>query len=629
MFYTENYDVIVIGGGHAGTEAALAPARMGLKTLLLTHNIDTLGQMSCNPAIGGIGKGHLVKEIDAMGGLMATATDQAGIQFRTLNSSKGPAVRATRAQADRVLYRQAVRIALENQPNLDIFQQEVTDVLIEQDQVTGVETKMGLKFRARSVVLTAGTFLAGKIHIGLQNYEGGRAGDPASVSLSHRLRDLGLRVDRLKTGTPPRLDARTINFDVLAKQHGDTQLPVFSFMGTLDQHPRQIPCFITHTNEKTHQVIRQNLDRSPMFTGIIEGIGPRYCPSIEDKVMRFADRNSHQIYLEPEGLTSNEVYPNGISTSLPFDVQMGIVNSMVGLEKTRIVKPGYAIEYDYFDPRDLKPTLETKMIKGLFFAGQINGTTGYEEAAAQGLLAGINAGLFVQEKDPWYPRRDQAYTGVLVDDLCTLGTKEPYRVFTSRAEYRLLLREDNADIRLTPIAHELGLIDEKRWARFNQKMDNIAKEQERLKQIWIHTKSEYLDEINNLVNTSILREANGIDLLRRPEITYDILTKTALFAPALEDKQAAEQVEIAVKYQGYIEHQKDEIEKQKRHENTAIPERFDYSLVVGLSNEVRAKLEQHRPVSIGQASRISGITPAAISILLVNLKKQGMLKRSE
>ncbi len=629
MFYTENYDVIVIGGGHAGTEAALAPARMGLKTLLLTHNIDTLGQMSCNPAIGGIGKGHLVKEIDAMGGLMATATDQAGIQFRTLNSSKGPAVRATRAQADRVLYRQAVRIALENQPNLDIFQQEVTDVLIEQDQVTGVETKMGLKFRARSVVLTAGTFLAGKIHIGLQNYEGGRAGDPASVSLSHRLRDLGLRVDRLKTGTPPRLDARTINFDVLAKQHGDAELPVFSFMGSVDQHPRQIPCFITHTNEKTHEVIRNNLDRSPMYTGIIEGIGPRYCPSIEDKVMRFADRNSHQIYLEPEGLTSNEVYPNGISTSLPFDVQMGIVNSMQGLEKTRIVKPGYAIEYDYFDPRDLKPTLETKAIKGLFFAGQINGTTGYEEAAAQGLLAGINAGLYVQQKDPWYPRRDQAYMGVLVDDLCTLGTKEPYRVFTSRAEYRLILREDNADIRLTPIAHELGLIDEKRWARFNQKMDNIAKEQERLKQIWIHTKSEYLAEINNLVNTPIVREASGIDLLRRPEMNYDILTKTTLFAPALEDKQAAEQVEIAVKYQGYIEHQQEEIEKQKRHENTAIPERFDYSLVVGLSNEVRAKLEQHRPVSIGQASRISGITPAAISILLVNLKKQGMLKRGD
>ncbi|MDD7568570.1 MAG: tRNA uridine-5-carboxymethylaminomethyl(34) synthesis enzyme MnmG [[Actinobacillus] rossii] len=629
MFYTENYDVIVIGGGHAGTEAALAPARMGLKTLLLTHNVDTLGQMSCNPAIGGIGKGHLVKEIDAMGGLMATAADQAGIQFRTLNSSKGPAVRATRAQADRVLYRQAVRIALENQPHLDIFQQEVTDVLIEQDQVTGVATKMGLKFRAKSVILTAGTFLAGKIHIGLQNYEGGRAGDPASVMLSARLRDLGLRVDRLKTGTPPRLDARTINFDVLAKQHGDAQLPVFSFMGSVDQHPRQIPCFITHTNEQTHEVIRNNLDRSPMYTGVIEGIGPRYCPSIEDKVMRFSERNSHQIYLEPEGLTSNEIYPNGISTSLPFDVQMGIVNSMKGLEKTRIIKPGYAIEYDYFDPRDLKPTLETKAIRGLFFAGQINGTTGYEEAAAQGLLAGINAGLFVHEKDQWFPRRDQAYVGVLVDDLCTLGTKEPYRVFTSRAEYRLLLREDNADIRLTPIAHELGLIDEARWARFNEKMENIEKERERLKQIWIHPQSEHLTVINELVSTPLIREASGEDLLRRPEVTYEKLTQTAAFAPALEDKQAAEQVEIAIKYQGYIEHQQDEIEKQKRHENTVIPERFDYSLVSGLSNEVRSKLEQHRPVSIGQASRISGITPAAISILLVNLKKQGMLKRGE
>lgn len=629
MFYTENYDVIVIGGGHAGTEAALAPARMGLKTLLLTHNVDTLGQMSCNPAIGGIGKGHLVKEVDAMGGLMATAADQAGIQFRTLNSSKGPAVRATRAQADRVLYRQAVRQALENQANLDIFQQEATDILLEQQRVVGVATKMGLKFRAKAVILTAGTFLAGKIHIGLNNYEGGRAGDPAAVTLSERLRDLGLRVDRLKTGTPPRLDARTINFDILAKQHGDAELPVFSFMGSVDQHPRQIPCFITHTNEKTHEVIRNNLDRSPMYTGVIEGIGPRYCPSIEDKVMRFADRTSHQIYLEPEGLTSNEVYPNGISTSLPFDVQMGIVNSMKGLEHTRIVKPGYAIEYDYFDPRDLKPTLETKAINGLFFAGQINGTTGYEEAAAQGLLAGINAGLFVQEKDAWFPRRDQAYIGVLVDDLCTLGTKEPYRVFTSRAEYRLLLREDNADIRLTPIAHELGLIDEARWARFNEKMDNIAKERERLKQIWIHPQSEHLAEINQLVSTPLIREASGEDLLRRPEVSYEKLTQTAAYAPALADKQAAEQVEIAIKYQGYIEHQQDEIEKQKRHENTAIPERFDYSLVSGLSNEVRSKLEQHRPVSIGQASRISGITPAAISILLVNLKKQGMLKRGE
>ncbi|WP_273391145.1 tRNA uridine-5-carboxymethylaminomethyl(34) synthesis enzyme MnmG [Actinobacillus porcinus] len=629
MFYTENYDVIVIGGGHAGTEAALAPARMGLKTLLLTHNVDTLGQMSCNPAIGGIGKGHLVKEIDAMGGLMATATDKAGIQFRTLNSSKGPAVRATRAQADRVLYRQGVRIALENQPNLDIFQQEVTDVLIEQDQVTGVATKMGLKFRARSVILTAGTFLAGKIHIGLQNYEGGRAGDPASVMLSARLRDLGLRVDRLKTGTPPRLDARTINFDVLAKQHGDAQLPVFSFMGSVDQHPRQIPCFITHTNEQTHEVIRNNLDRSPMYTGIIEGIGPRYCPSIEDKVMRFAERNSHQIYLEPEGLTSNEVYPNGISTSLPFDVQMGIVNSMKGLEKTRIIKPGYAIEYDYFDPRDLKPTLETKAIRGLFFAGQINGTTGYEEAAAQGLLAGINAGLFVQEKDQWFPRRDQAYVGVLVDDLCTLGTKEPYRVFTSRAEYRLLLREDNADIRLTPIAHQLGLIDDARWARFNEKMDNIEKERARLKQTWAHLQMANLAELNALLKTPLAREASGEDLIRRPEVTYDALTQIEPFAPAIEDKEAAEQVEISIKYQGYIEHQQDEIEKQKRHENTQIPPEFDYDKVESLSNEVRAKLMQHRPVSIGQASRISGITPAAISILLVNLKKQGMLKRGE
>ncbi|SMB87541.1 tRNA uridine 5-carboxymethylaminomethyl modification enzyme [Pasteurella testudinis DSM 23072] len=629
MIYTKTYDVIVVGGGHAGTEAALAPARMGLKTLLLTHNVDTLGQMSCNPAIGGIGKGHLVKEIDAMGGLMATAADQAGIQFRTLNSSKGPAVRATRAQADRVLYRQAVRIALENQENLDIFQQEVTDILLDQDRVSGVKTKMGLTFYARSVILTAGTFLAGKIHIGMENYVGGRAGDPASIMLADRLRELNLRVDRLKTGTPPRLDARTIDFSVLEKQHGDVILPVFSFMGSVDQHPRQIPCYITHTNEKAHDLIRANLDRSPMYAGVIEGIGPRYCPSIEDKVMRFAERNSHQIYLEPEGLTSNEVYPNGISTSLPFDVQIGIVNSMKGLENARIMKPGYAIEYDYFDPRDLKPSLETKAINGLFFAGQINGTTGYEEAAAQGLLAGINAGLFVQQKSAWYPRRDQAYLGVLVDDLCTLGTKEPYRVFTSRAEYRLLLREDNADLRLTPIARELGLIDDQRWARFNQKLENIELEKQRLRQIWIHPQSEHLTAVNAILNSPLTREASGEDLLRRPEVDYQKLTALSAFAPPSADKEAAEQVEISIKYQGYIEHQQEEIARHKRHESTAIPADFDYDKVSGLSNEVRAKLTQHRPVSIGQASRISGVTPAAISILLVNLKKQGMLKRGD
>ncbi|NIH16888.1 tRNA uridine-5-carboxymethylaminomethyl(34) synthesis enzyme MnmG [Morganella morganii] len=628
MFYPDHFDVIVIGGGHAGTEAAMAAARMGRQTLLLTHNIDTLGQMSCNPAIGGIGKGHLVKEIDALGGLMAHATDRAGIQFRTLNASKGPAVHATRAQADRVLYRLAVRTALENQPNLMIFQQPVEDLIVENDIVTGAVTRMGLKFRAKSVVLTVGTFLDGKIHIGLENYSGGRAGDPPSVSLSHRLRELPLRVGRLKTGTPPRIDARTIDFAQLTPQFGDNPMPVFSFMGSADEHPEQMPCHITYTNEKTHEVIRNNLDRSPMYAGVIEGIGPRYCPSIEDKVMRFADRNQHQIFLEPEGLTSHEIYPNGISTSLPFDVQMQIVHSMKGMENARIMRPGYAIEYDFFDPRDLKQTLESKYLHGLFFAGQINGTTGYEEAAAQGLLAGLNAARYSADQEGWFPRRDQAYIGVLVDDLCTLGTKEPYRMFTSRAEYRLMLREDNADARLTEKGRELGLVDDTRWAHFSEKMELIEKERQRLRDTRVHPQSESVKEINAILNTPLSKEATGEDLLRRPEMDYNRLMTLSDFAPGVDSPAAAQQVEIQVKYEGYISRQQDEIQRQLRNENATLPVDLDYKQVSGLSNEVVAKLNDHKPTSIGQASRISGITPAAISILLVWLKKQGLLRRS-
>ncbi|MEJ8821995.1 tRNA uridine-5-carboxymethylaminomethyl(34) synthesis enzyme MnmG [Variovorax humicola] len=634
MLYPEEFDVIVVGGGHAGTEAALASARMGAKTLLLSHNIETLGQMSCNPSIGGIGKGHLVKEVDALGGAMAIATDESGIQFRILNSSKGPAVRATRAQADRVLYKAAIRRRLENQPNLSLFQQAVDDLMVEGDRVVGAVTQVGIAFRARTVVLTAGTFLDGRIHVGLDNYQAGRAGDPPAISLSARLKELKLPQGRLKTGTPPRLDGRTIDFSKCTEQPGDgmpggttTALPVFSFMGRIDMHPRQMPCWVTHTNERTHEIIRSGFDRSPMFTGKIDGVGPRYCPSVEDKINRFADKESHQIFLEPEGLTTNEYYPNGISTSLPFDVQYKLVRSMVGLENAHILRPGYAIEYDYFDPRALKSSFETRAIQGLFFAGQINGTTGYEEAAAQGLFAGINAALQCRGEESWMPRRDQAYLGVLVDDLITKGVTEPYRMFTSRAEFRLQLREDNADMRLTEAGRKLGLVGDAQWDAFSRKRDAVSRETERLKSIWVNPRNLPAAESERVLGKAIEHEYNLADLLRRPDVSYRSLMSLDGGKYAGEgvtlDPTEIEQIEIAAKYSGYIDRQHDEVQRAAHFENLKMPADFDYSLVTALSFEARQILAKHRPETLGLASRISGITPAAISLLMIHLRKGG------